>query len=123
MIGNDVVDLHDPETLAEQRHPRFDERVFSDVERELIAISRAPDRLRWVLWGAKESAFKLARKLDASTVFSPRRFVVTLADARRGVVHHRDRIFRVRIDASATRVHVIATDRCAVRGTVLAGVG
>ena len=78
MIGNDVVDLLDPESLPETLHPRFDTRVFTAREREAIAASPGDDaaRARWKLWAAKEAAYKLARKRRPATVFSPHRFAV-----------------------------------------------
>jgi hypothetical protein len=74
MIGNDVVDLADPETGTV--HPRFDGRVFASHERAAIASSGSPHRMRWLLWAAKEAAYKVARKLDPQAAFRPRRFRV-----------------------------------------------
>ena len=74
MVGNDIVDLRDPESRSESLHPRFDTRVFSARERARIAASAEPERLRWKLWAAKEAVYKLVRKLVATTVFSPQRF-------------------------------------------------
>ena len=85
MIGNDVVDLRDPETSPSTRHPRFDERVFAEEERDRIAAAADAERLRWTLWAAKEAAFKAAKRLDQGLVFTPRRFVV---DLEHGVVVH-----------------------------------
>ncbi len=70
-VGDDVVDLADPETRAGAQHPRFDERVFSRPERAWICAQLKPHAARWTLWAAKESAFKLARKLDPGAIFSP----------------------------------------------------
>ena len=53
MLGNDVIDLADPETSS--RHPRFDARVFGATERALLARSEDAGRLRQVLWAAKEA--------------------------------------------------------------------
>ena len=64
MIGNDVVDLGDAEVQPGATHPRFDARVFAREEREALRASGAPNRLRWILWAAKEAAYKAARKLD-----------------------------------------------------------
>ncbi|MFB3117247.1 MAG: 4'-phosphopantetheinyl transferase superfamily protein, partial [Myxococcota bacterium] len=73
LVGNDVVDLHDPETLQEALHPRFDARVFTSVELEALSVSAPASasrhELRWTLWAAKESAYKLAKKLDPSVRF------------------------------------------------------
>lgn len=109
MVGNDVVDLADPEARKGPTHPRFDERVFARSERDTLAASGAPERLRWLLWGAKEAAYKLAKKLDPNVVFSPRRFVVRLDARLVGEVRHQDRIHPVRITAAGDSVHAIAT--------------
>ena len=68
MIGNDVVDLEDPETRPETFRPRFDERVFDPVERRAIAHDPRPHARRWAHWAAKEAAYKLARQLDERQV-------------------------------------------------------
>ena len=104
MVGNDVVDLRDPDSDPKTHPARFDERVFSTAERRMLresAESRGfedcPDaarsvgsaRLRWRLWAAKEAAFKAARKRDPATVFSPPRFEVEFSGAFAGSVVHR----------------------------------
>lgn len=79
MLGNDVVDLGDPEAQPGSRHPRFDQRVFAPQELWVLAAEPEPEPLRWSLWAAKEAAYKLARKLEPRTIFAPRRFEVSLA--------------------------------------------
>lgn len=108
MLGNDVVDLRDPETSIGAAHPRFDERVFADVERERLRCSPSPARLRWTLWAAKESSFKAARKLDPLVVFSPARFVVQMENERQAIVSHGRLRFFVGIEPRADRVHAVA---------------
>jgi hypothetical protein len=82
MIGNDVIDLGDPDTQPGATHPRFDARVFTATELDAIQTSPVPNRVRWLLWAAKESAFKAFRKQDPSLVFSPARLVVRLEQAQ-----------------------------------------
>jgi len=79
MLGNDVVDLRDPESRPESFRPRFDERVFSPDERWAIAHDRDPLARRWAHWAAKEAAYKLARQIDSTFVFSPRRLIASYA--------------------------------------------
>jgi len=74
MIGNDVIDLADAE--CHTVHPRFDERVFGADERRMIDASAAPEPMRWLLWAAKESAYKLLRQLEPETTFIPARLSV-----------------------------------------------
>jgi len=75
MLGNDVVDLHDPDAQPESFRARFDERVFAPVERRAIERDARPLARRWAHWAAKEAAYKLAKQLDAGFVFSPRALV------------------------------------------------
>lgn len=118
MIGNDVVDLGDPETAPGAQHPRFDERVFAPEERDALARSGAPNRLRWTLWAAKEAAYKVARKLDPRVVFSPKRFVVCLDPTLRGEVRHGAVRFGLRIDVLPEAVHAIASSDAEVSSAV-----
>jgi phosphopantetheinyl transferase (holo-ACP synthase) len=103
MIGNDVVDLTDPETFPGATHARFDARVFTPAERARIAASSDPNRCRWRLWAAKESAYKVAVKLDPNTVFSPSRFEV-----RDDVVLHDDRSFTLFVEEHPHWIHAVA---------------
>jgi phosphopantetheinyl transferase (holo-ACP synthase) len=116
MLGNDLVDLSDPEASVARLHPRFDARVFDEEELEAIRGSEAPARLRWILWAAKEAAYKVARKQEATTVFSPRRFRVTLPRPGCAVVAHEGRHFAVTIAARRDHVHAVARDGKAPHG-------
>jgi len=115
MLGNDVVDPADPEARAGSVHPRFDARVFDAVETAALRRSGASG-LRWVLWAAKEGAYKAARQLDRRTLFSPRRFAVRLVEAEpgrwRGRVQHGSGSYSAAVRVSDSRVHavVIAAD-------------
>lgn len=81
MLGNDVVDLRDPDARPESFRARFDERVFSLDERYAIAQDANPLARRWAHWGAKEAAYKLAKRLDSTFVFSPGRLVANYSDS------------------------------------------
>lgn len=111
MIGDDVVDLADPETCEGAQHPGFDARVFAPSELALLDRTDDRRRLRWTLWSAKEAAYKAAKRCAPATVFSPRRFVVTRTRAGAPCVVHGAERWRLTIDAGAERVHTIA---CAV---------
>ena len=87
LVGNDVVDLHDPDSLPEALHPRFDARVFTPDEREALRGAVSPHVLRWTLWAAKESAYKVAKKLDPAVRFLPRNFEVRRTEGASVVVH------------------------------------
>jgi hypothetical protein len=114
MVGNDVVDLRDPDADASTLHPRFDLRAFAECERSSLAAHADAPRERWAMWAAKEAAYKLARRLDGTVVFSPPRFVVSWdsVDAqrceRRGRVRHPAGPFDVLLREGDDHVHAIA---------------
>ena len=58
LVGNDIVDLGDPENRGKSRDRRFVARVFTGGEQERIAATARPDTLLWALWAAKEAAYK-----------------------------------------------------------------
>lgn len=121
MIGNDIVDLTDPEARPEGMHPRFDSRVFVRSESDLIRASGAPDRLRWMLWAAKEAAYKALKKIAPHTIFSPRRFVVLLNETLRGKVICAENTLPIQIWEEAGSVHAIATTEDSLDARVLSG--
>ena len=110
MLGNDVIDLMDPDTRPGALHPRWDGRVFAARERAALAASALPERLRWALWGAKEAAYKLAHKLDPKTVFAPSRFEVALDAQLRGRVAWPGGAARVAVLEAQTCLHALAWD-------------
>jgi len=111
MIGNDVVDLGDAEVQPGAIHARFDARVFAQDEREALRASGSPNRLRWILWAAKEAAYKAARKLDPQLGFSPSRMLVRLESDLRGEVHVAGRRLFLGVDEDRLRIHALARTR------------
>ena len=100
MLGNDIVDLGDPECRAAGLHPRFDARVLTPEERSALRESDAPARLRWVFWAAKEAAYKALRRSDASLGFAPAQFAVRRLSEHAAEVRHAG----ARLDC---RLHVV----------------
>jgi phosphopantetheinyl transferase (holo-ACP synthase) len=107
-IGNDIVDLGDPETQPDAIHGRWDSRVFTEDEQRAVDGSSSPHRVRWRLWAAKESAYKAASKLHPGVAFHPSRFAVELLDSVTAAVHHEVGRFRVLIAETEERVHAVA---------------
>lgn len=108
MIGNDVIDLEDLETRPGATHPRFDTRVFTEAERRLLESSDDPGRTRWVVWAAKEAAYKLARAGNRRVVFSPPRFEVVRLEPDRAWVCWRARRFTVDLSVRPAQIHAVA---------------
>jgi phosphopantetheinyl transferase (holo-ACP synthase) len=125
MVGNDIVDLRDPDADSTRYSARFDARVFTPAERRAIANSGSGERERWRLWAAKEASYKLARRLDSKTVFSPRAFAVRPdagGRANRAQVAHADTSYYIEFNETPERIHAIAVSSPDDFASVLAGV-
>jgi len=124
-IGNDIVDLADPETRHQGLHRRFDERVFRPEERALLGGGESGHVMRWALWAAKESAYKAEKRLDPDVVFSPKQFAVELSalPGGRGVaggqVEHRGHVLDLQVHVDGTSLHAVATSTRAARARLL----
>jgi hypothetical protein len=79
-VGNDVVDLKDPENQGKSRDERFLLRAFAAEERVQIRGSEDPDALLWSFWAAKEAAYKAVSREDPGVSSSPRRYRVALEE-------------------------------------------
>lgn len=123
MIGNDIVDLDDPETFAEGLNPRFDQRVFTADELRRLAVADDSRALRWTLWAAKESAYKLVKRRDSETVFSHSLFETDLGEHGCGTVRHGEWCCAVTVSRQGSAIHVIATADHGDRQRVITGLG
>ncbi len=82
-VGNDIVDLADPENIGKSGDERFCRRLFNANERSLIAAGSVarPDSLLWALWAAKEAAYKAISRDDPSVCSIPRKYPVVIETA------------------------------------------
>lgn len=72
-IGNDIVDLSAIDKHRTQQKA-FYSKILSDKEQHLYSRSQLPFEIYvWLLWSAKESVYKFAKRLNPELVFSPAR--------------------------------------------------
>ena len=117
MIGNDLVDLRAREAAGKSRDARFVARVFTAREAELIASSPSSDAALWMLWAAKEAAYKVAKKLRPDVIFAHSRYEVipdgaelTARSGLQGLDGLDGASFPVEWRLSPTFVHCVAMD-------------
>ena len=79
-VGNDIVDLKEPDNCGKSGDDRFLGRVFTPEERDRIVAAACPDQLLWAFWAAKEAAYKAVSRDDPSICSTPRRYGVALDD-------------------------------------------
>ncbi len=116
-VGNDVVDLADPENVGKSGDDRFCRRVFNAAELALVAGSAQPDMVLWALWAAKEAAYKAVSRFDGSVCSIPRKYPVKpgkefldpmCCHVMRGVVETPAGDIPVRISIENDALHAIA---------------
>jgi len=107
IVGNDIVDLGDPEARRGACHPGFDARVFAPSELASLAACQSRETMRWALWSAKEAAYKAACQENSKIIFSPVRFVVQLDRGLRGFVTHEDRRWPLHVRHRDDCVHAL----------------
>jgi phosphopantetheinyl transferase (holo-ACP synthase) len=101
VVGNDVVDLADPQIAEHHRRERFLSRVCAADER--TRIEAASDL--WALFAAKEAAYKALVKLGSSPGFAHRD--IRVAPNLR-TVRWREHELNLRVSSDEQHVHAVA---------------
>ncbi len=107
LVGNDIVDLNGPGVGEKHRDRRFLDRVCTLGERAFIAD--APDSVRalWMIWSAKEAAFKIAAKLVPCTIFAHRAFRVWPLSLHAGRVQYDGQEVEVDWECNSDFIHCV----------------
>lgn len=118
-VGNDVVDLEEPDNARAVRRDRFRDRICAPSERDALAGAGDPAVRLWCLFAAKEAAYKVLVKLGRDPGFAHRRLVVSDAMDE---VRFEDVVLHLHVDVDHARglVHAVASTHperpeCAVR--------
>ncbi len=87
MVGNDIVDLNEASETSHWKHPRFLEKLFTDIEQHYIKTSPDSFTAIWKLWSMKEAAYKLYVQLNPGRFYNPKRFVCNLSGKIKSVTY------------------------------------
>jgi phosphopantetheinyl transferase (holo-ACP synthase) len=71
MIGNDIVDLAQADQDSNWRRPGYLPKLFTTEEQFFISSNSQPDRVVWLLWTMKESAYKIDSRRTKLREFAP----------------------------------------------------
>jgi phosphopantetheine--protein transferase-like protein len=120
-VGNDIVDLKEPDNCGKSGDDRFLGRVFTPEERERIVGAANPDKLLWALWAAKEAAYKAVSRDDPSISSTPRRYRVVLDDPDHPFNDVEDSTGRISLDVQekGKAVDPVAGSECWLTGRVI----
>ena len=79
-IGNDIVDISLSENLKKSANLKLTQRVLSATEQVVLLSAEHKELTFLSMWAAKESAYKLLKKVYPDLLFSPSRFEVSGAE-------------------------------------------
>jgi len=79
-LGNDIVDMNDARNHSRHADTRFVNKIFTKTEQQQISASDMPDYMVWVLWAAKESAYKIINKRTGKRSYAPFLLEVEMKD-------------------------------------------
>ena len=108
-IGNDLVDLQEPQSLNHHSNPRFLSRICSLEERECILASDDPHLMLWTHWAIKEASYKAIKKAFPHARFLPLHFSCTmLSDFSKWESRYQEFKCMVTVASTDEYVHAIA---------------
>ncbi|WP_343743850.1 4'-phosphopantetheinyl transferase superfamily protein [Chitinophaga sp.] len=108
MIGNDVVDLQLAAVESNWRRRGYLDKLFSPAEQQLIAQAVDQHRMVWLLWSAKEAAYKIIHRDTRERTYAPLKYEVRLSGADTGFIQYADRVFPFRTVVSGSCLHTVA---------------
>lgn len=108
MIGNDVVDLELAAAENNWRRAGYLEKICTPAERQLVQDAADPDRMVWLLWSAKEAAYKIVHRTTGQRIYAPHRYAVQLSGRDTGTVCYETMTFHFRTTVDGSRLHSIA---------------
>ncbi|OUR97902.1 hypothetical protein A9Q84_06815 [Halobacteriovorax marinus] len=109
LVGNDLIDLLEPEIKKKSKNERFIKRVLTAEEYTLLKAQSDPDIFLWTLWSAKESAYKILKKIIPDLVFAHSLFHVEKHSGSHGIVRYDKYTIDVQWQYSESWIHCIGT--------------
>lgn len=109
-IGNDIVDLLDPQAQHKWSKPRFLSKICSVDEQQLILSASDPHTTLWTLWACKEAAFKAIQKENNNARFIPNQYVCTPNQQQKDYWHcqYQHLNCQIKVENKWNYVHAIA---------------
>jgi len=117
MIGNDIVDLNLASVESNWQRKGFLDKIFTEVEQDLILNTNDPFKMVWLLWSMKESAYKVHVQQFNKRFFAPQKFQCTLISDTSGVVKIVDNQYNT--ESIITHNYIVTTTTSNGDGLVL----
>jgi hypothetical protein len=112
MTGNDIVDLLLAETESNWQRKGWLGKLFGKEEQEIIMQSADKEKMVWLLWSMKESAYKISNRSSGIMSFAPKKIICHLHNVNdteaSGTVYFEDNIYFTHSEISNDYIHTIA---------------
>lgn len=108
MIGNDIVDLNDPQGRDKYKDHRFLKRVCAKSEIEFLFQSTNPHATLWTFWAIKEACFKVIQKVSVNAKFIPNQFLCFIENKNQWKCKYGDILINITLSLTNEYVHALA---------------
>lgn len=107
-IGNDIVDLKDPQAQGKAGNIRFLARVCAGNELLFVGQALDPHVALWTLWSIKEASYKAFQKFFPASQFIPNQLICEEAASDVWRCRFLEMLCHVKVCINADFVHAIA---------------
>jgi len=111
MVGNDIVDLELARVAHRWKDPRFQKKVFCEQERAIITASSNPFTCIWRFWSMKESAYKIHKRVNPTSTFSPIKYTCIPQSQTSGLVIKKGKSYVVQTVLGSSMVYSHSCDK------------
>ena len=108
MIGNDVVDLNLAGLQSNWQRKGYLNKIFTDVEQQLIAKSADKNITVWQLWSRKEAVYKIILQQGYSSGYYPKKIECLDIKNKAGIVQFDNKKYFTNTTLSGSCIHSIA---------------
>ena len=108
MIGNDIVDLQLAAQQSNWQRKGFLDKIFTAKEQRLILKALDKEKMIWLLWSMKESAYKAYLQKYPERFFAPKKLQCNLFTDELGGVIINQEYFKTQSKSSEKHIHTIA---------------
>ena len=108
MIGNDVVDLNLAGLQSNWQRKGYLNKIFTDVEQQLIAESLDKNDMVWQFWSRKEAVYKVILQQGYSSGYYPKKIECLDVKNKAGIVQFNNKKYFTNTTLSGSCIHSIA---------------
>lgn len=115
MIGNDIIDLRAARRESNWQRKGYLDKIYTPREQQMIGDAPCPERMVWLLWSMKESAYKIYNRETGLRFYAPLKLQCTYLEVRNneasGIVEIGNNEYDTTSSIHPDHIHTIALRR------------